>query len=43
MFALPWTLVFSYFVRQWQELEGEARERYDTLDRLDAELRWYRE
>jgi chromosome segregation ATPase len=24
-------------------LEGQARERYDALDRLDAELRWYRE
>jgi chromosome segregation ATPase len=24
-------------------LEGRARERYSTLDRLDAELRWYRE
>jgi hypothetical protein len=24
-------------------LEGRARERYGTLDRLDAELNWYRE
>jgi hypothetical protein len=24
-------------------LEGRARERYGTLDRLDAELRWYQE
>jgi chromosome segregation ATPase len=24
-------------------LEGRARERYDALDRLDAELSWYRE
>jgi hypothetical protein len=25
-----------------QELERRARERYDTLDRLDADLHWYR-
>jgi hypothetical protein len=25
-----------------QELERRARERYDALDRLDADLRWYR-
>jgi hypothetical protein len=24
-------------------LERRARERYDTLDRLDADLSWYRE
>jgi chromosome segregation ATPase len=24
-------------------LEGRARERYDALDRMDAELSWYRE
>jgi hypothetical protein len=42
-FALPLTLVFSYFIRWRQELEGQARERYNALDRLDAELRWYRE
>jgi hypothetical protein len=24
-------------------LEGRARERYDALDRLNAELSWYRE
>jgi hypothetical protein len=43
VFALPLTLILSYFVRRRQELEGRARERYGTLDRLDAELRWYRE
>jgi hypothetical protein len=42
VFALPLTLVFSYFVRRRWKLEGRARERYDALDRLDAELRWYR-
>jgi hypothetical protein len=26
----------------WQELERRARERYDTLDHLDADLHWYR-
>jgi hypothetical protein len=26
----------------WQELERRARERYDALDRLDADLQWYR-
>jgi hypothetical protein len=26
----------------WQELEPQARERYDALDRLDADLQWYR-
>jgi hypothetical protein len=41
--VLPLTLGLSYFVRRWQELEGRARERYDALDQLDAELRWYRE
>jgi hypothetical protein len=25
-----------------QELERRARERYDTLDRFDADLHWYR-
>jgi hypothetical protein len=28
--------------RWWQELERRARERYDALDRLDADLQWYR-
>jgi hypothetical protein len=28
--------------RWWQELECRARERYDALDRLDADLQWYR-
>jgi hypothetical protein len=41
-FALPLTHVFSRFARRWQELEGRGRERYSTLDRLDAELGWYR-
>jgi hypothetical protein len=26
----------------WQELERRARERYNALDRLDADLHWYR-
>jgi hypothetical protein len=26
----------------WQELERRARERYDALDHLDADLQWYR-
>jgi hypothetical protein len=43
VFALTLTHVFSRFVRLRQELEGRARERYDSLDRLDAELSWYRE
>jgi hypothetical protein len=25
-----------------QDLERRARERYDALDRLDADLNWYR-
>jgi hypothetical protein len=25
----------------WQELERRARERYDALDRLDADLQWF--
>jgi hypothetical protein len=28
--------------RWWQELERRDRERYDALDRLDANFRWYR-
>jgi hypothetical protein len=28
--------------RWWQELERRAHERYDALDRLDADLQWYR-
>jgi hypothetical protein len=35
------TPVFSHLARQWQDLERRARERYDTLDCLDAELNWY--
>jgi hypothetical protein len=41
-FALPLTLVFPRLARRRQDLERRARERYDTLDRLDAELNWYR-
>jgi hypothetical protein len=32
------TPVFSRLARQRQDLERRARERYDTLDRLDADL-----
>jgi hypothetical protein len=35
-------LVFLRLARRWQDLERWARERYDTLDRLDADLHWYR-
>jgi hypothetical protein len=31
----------SCLARRWQDLERQARERYDTLDRLDADLNWY--
>jgi chromosome segregation ATPase len=41
-FALPLTLVFSRLARRRQDLECRARDRYDTLDRLGAELNWYR-
>jgi hypothetical protein len=41
-FAPPLTPVFSRFARRWQELESRARERHIALDRLDAELSWYR-
>jgi hypothetical protein len=34
--------VFSRLARRQQDLEHWARERYDTLDRLDADLSWYR-
>jgi hypothetical protein len=37
----PLTPVFSRLARRRQDLERRARERYDTLDRLDAELNWY--
>jgi hypothetical protein len=40
-FALLLTLVFSRLARRRQDLERRAQERYDTLDRLDAELNWY--
>jgi hypothetical protein len=40
-FALPLIHVLSCFVCRRQELEGQARERYGALDRLDAELSWY--
>jgi hypothetical protein len=32
----------SRLARWWQDLERWARERYDALDRLDADLHWYR-
>jgi hypothetical protein len=33
---------FSYRLSCWlQDLERRAQERYDALDRLDADLRWY--
>jgi chromosome segregation ATPase len=32
----------SHLACWWQELERRARERYDTLVRLDADLQWYR-
>jgi hypothetical protein len=35
--------VFSRLACRRQDLERRARERYDTLDRLDAELNWYQE
>jgi hypothetical protein len=38
----PLTPVFSRFARRRQDLEGRARDRYDGLDQLDAELCWYR-
>jgi hypothetical protein len=41
-FALLLTLLFSRLARQQQDLKRRARERYDTLDRLDAKLNWYR-
>jgi hypothetical protein len=41
-FALPLTPVFSRLARRRQDLERQARERYDSLDHLDAELNLYR-
>jgi hypothetical protein len=32
----------SRLARQRQDLERQARERYNALDRLDADLNWYR-
>jgi hypothetical protein len=32
----------SHLARWRQELERQARERYDALDRLEADLHWYR-
>jgi hypothetical protein len=40
-FALPLTPVFSRLACRRQDLERRARERYDTLDHLDAELNWH--
>jgi hypothetical protein len=34
---------FSRLARRRQDLERRARERYDALDRLDADLNWYRQ
>jgi hypothetical protein len=34
--------VFLPLARRRQDLERRARERYDALDRLDADLNWYR-
>jgi hypothetical protein len=41
VFGLLLTLVFPCLIGRQQDLERRARERYDTLDRLDAELDWY--
>jgi hypothetical protein len=41
-FELFPTLVFPRLIGRRQDLERRARERYDTLDHLDAELDWYR-
>jgi hypothetical protein len=38
MFELLLTLVFPRLISRRQDLERRARERYDTLDRLDADL-----
>jgi hypothetical protein len=42
VFVLSLTPVFSRLAHRRQDLERRARERYDTLDRLDADLSWYR-
>jgi hypothetical protein len=42
VFGLLLTLVFPRLIGRRQDLERQARERYGTLDRLDAELDWYR-
>jgi hypothetical protein len=41
-FELLLTLVFPRLIGRRQDLERPAQERYDTLDRLDADLNWYR-
>jgi hypothetical protein len=41
-FELLLTLIFPRLIGRRQDLECRAREWYDTLDRLDAELNWYR-
>jgi hypothetical protein len=41
VFGLFLTLVFPRLIGRRQDLERRARERYDTLDHLDAELDWY--
>jgi hypothetical protein len=42
VFGLLLTLVFPRLIGRRQDLERQARERYDTLDLLDVELDWYR-
>jgi chromosome segregation ATPase len=34
--------IFLLLAHRWQDLERRARERYDALDRFDADLNWYR-
>jgi hypothetical protein len=34
--------VFIPLTRRWKDVERRGRERYDALDRLDADLNWYR-
>jgi hypothetical protein len=41
-FGLLLTLVFPRLIGRRQDLERQARERYNTIDRLNAKLDWYR-
>jgi chromosome segregation ATPase len=41
-FELLLTLVFPRLIGRWQDLERRTWERYDTIDRSDAKLNWYR-